>query len=70
MKVKLFSGSLYFVTFIDDPSKKLWVYTMKNKNDDFCIFKIFHLIVEREIRKLLKYLRSVNDEECCSNEFV
>nr|KYP55867.1 Retrovirus-related Pol polyprotein from transposon TNT 1-94 [Cajanus cajan]KYP55887.1 Retrovirus-related Pol polyprotein from transposon TNT 1-94 [Cajanus cajan] len=28
LKVKLFSGVLYFVTFIDDWSRKLWVYAL------------------------------------------
>jgi len=28
LKVKSFSGALYFVTFIDDCSRKLWVYTL------------------------------------------
>nr|KYP52474.1 Retrovirus-related Pol polyprotein from transposon TNT 1-94 [Cajanus cajan] len=28
LKAKSFSGALYFVTFIDDCSKKLWVYAL------------------------------------------
>lgn len=31
LKVKSFSGALYFLTFIDDCSRKLWVYTLKTK---------------------------------------
>ncbi|RDX73793.1 hypothetical protein CR513_46544, partial [Mucuna pruriens] len=32
LKVKSFSGALYFVTFIGDCSRKLWVYTLKTKD--------------------------------------
>lgn len=43
---------------------------MKNKSDVFGIFKFFHVMVEREIRKPLKYLKSDNGVEYYSNEFV
>jgi len=32
LKVKSFTGALYFVTFIDDCSKKLWIYVLKTKD--------------------------------------
>ena len=32
MKTKTLGGSLYFVTFIDDHSRKIWVYTFKTKD--------------------------------------
>ena len=32
MKTKTLGGSLYFVTFIDDHSRKIWVYTLKTKD--------------------------------------
>jgi len=32
LKVKSFTGALYFVTFIDDCSRKLWVYALKTKD--------------------------------------
>ena len=32
-------GLLYFVTFIDDSSKKFWVYFLKHKSDVFEVFK-------------------------------
>ena len=31
-------GSLYFVTFIDDATRKTWVYPMKNKSNVFFYF--------------------------------
>jgi hypothetical protein len=34
-----FGGSSYFVTFIDDYSRKVWVYLLKRKDDVFNVFK-------------------------------
>ena len=31
--------SLYFVTFIDESSRKVWVYFLKHKSDMFEMFK-------------------------------
>ena len=31
-------GSRYYITFIDDSSKKVWVYFLKNKSDIFETF--------------------------------
>lgn len=33
LEVKSFSSSHYFIMFIDNTSRKLWAYAMKNKND-------------------------------------
>ena len=32
-------GSRYYITFIDDSSRKVWVYFLKNKFDVFGTFK-------------------------------
>ena len=60
MEVKSIGGSIYIVTFIDDTSRKVWAYDMKNKSDIFGIFKNFHILVDRETGKFLKCLRSDN----------
>ena len=39
LKVKYFSAALYFVTFIDDCSRKLWVYTLKTNDQVLEKFK-------------------------------
>ena len=41
-------GSLYYVTFIDDATRKVWVYFMKNKFEVFGIFKNWIAKVENE----------------------
>ena len=38
-KVPSFGGSRYFITFIDDATRKLWVYFLKHKYDVFDVFK-------------------------------
>ncbi|RDX93712.1 hypothetical protein CR513_23987, partial [Mucuna pruriens] len=65
LKVKSFSGALYFVTFIDDCSRKLWVYMLKTKDQVLEKFKEFQALVERESGKKLKYIRFDNGGEYC-----
>lgn len=46
MKVELMGSKKYFVTFIDDASRKLWVYTLKIKDKVFLLFQKLHALVE------------------------
>ena len=69
VNIKSLRGALCFVTFIDDESRKVWAYPMKNKSEVFGIFQKFHVVVERETNKLLKFLRTDNGGEYCSNAF-
>ncbi|RDX81950.1 hypothetical protein CR513_37321, partial [Mucuna pruriens] len=41
LNVKSFNSALYFVTFIDDCSRKLWVYVLKTKDQVLKKFKQF-----------------------------
>jgi len=41
MQIELHSGFKYFLTFIDDKSRKSYVYFMKNKYELFKYFKIW-----------------------------
>ena len=59
----------YFLTFIDDASRKLWVYFLKTKHEVFQHFQEFHAMVERETGKKLKCLRTDNGGEYTSNAF-
>ena len=65
LKVKTFSGGLYFVTFIDDHSRKLWVKVLKSKDQVVDAFIEFHVAVERETGKKLKCIRTDNGGEYC-----
>jgi hypothetical protein len=62
----LFGGSSYFVTFIDDYSRKVWVYLLKIKVDVFNILKQFIDLVEKSINRSIKCLRTYNGGEFTS----
>jgi len=51
-------GSKYFITFIDDFSRKIWVYFLKNKSDACEVLKIFKVYVERQNGYFVKTLRT------------
>ena len=62
-------GSQYFVTFIDDFSRKVWVYFIKQKFEIFATFKIWKAKVENLIGRKIKYLRSDNGTEYTDSQF-
>jgi transposase InsO family protein len=68
-QVSSLGGSNYYVTFIDDATRKTWVYCIRQKSDVFDTFKKWKALVENETGKNLKCLRSDNGGEYCSKEF-
>jgi transposase InsO family protein len=68
-QVSSLGGSRYYVTFIDDATRKTWVYCIRQKYDVFDTFKKWKALVENETGKSLKCLRSDNGGEYCSKEF-
>nr|KYP66486.1 Retrovirus-related Pol polyprotein from transposon TNT 1-94 [Cajanus cajan] len=69
MEVESLGGNKYFVTFIDDASRKTWVYLLQAKSQVFQCFQQFHAMVERETGKQLKCIRTDNGGEYISKEF-
>ena len=67
-QVSSLGGSKYYVTFIDDATRKTWVYCIQKKSDVFNTFKKWKALVENEIGEKLKCLISDNGGECCNNE--
>ena len=53
-EVQIFNGDMYFMTFIDDYSKKLWTYMIRSKDQVLHCFQKFHVAVERETELSLK----------------
>ncbi|KAL6333003.1 hypothetical protein AAG906_020022 [Vitis piasezkii] len=41
VRVASLGGSMYFVSFIDDYSRKIWVYFMRHKSETFAKFKLW-----------------------------
>ena len=56
--------------FIDDYSRKTWVYFLQEKFEIFSTFKNFITLVEKEEDKFIKILRSDRGGEYNSQEFV
>ena len=63
------SGYVYYVSFINDFSRKTWIYFLKNKDEVFNKFKEFKAFIENNTEKNMKTIRLDNDEEFTSNEF-
>jgi hypothetical protein len=64
------SGYVYYVSFIDDYSRKTWVYFLKSKDEMFGKFKEFKGFIENLAERKIKILRSDNGGEYTSKEFV
>lgn len=63
-------GKRYFITFIDDFSRKTWEYFLQEKSEAFDIFKRFKVLVEKETGSPLKVLRTDSGGEFNSQEFT
>ncbi len=63
------SGCLYYVIFIDDYSRKCWIYFLKAKSDTFDKFKEYKVFIEKQIGKHIKTLRTDNEGDFESIQF-
>ena len=54
------SGYEYYVTFIDDYSRKTWIYFLKNMSEVFQKFKEFKALRENHSERRIKILRLDN----------
>ncbi|HEY0433295.1 MAG TPA: reverse transcriptase domain-containing protein [Chitinophagaceae bacterium] len=62
-------GARYFLTFIDDHTRKTQVYFLKRKSEVIEKFKEFRAIIENQSGTTIKELRSDNGTEYVSKEF-
>jgi hypothetical protein len=60
------SGYVYYVSFIDDYSRKTWVYLLKSKDEVFSKFKEFKALIENLFERKIKILRLDNGGEYTS----
>ncbi|PKI53784.1 hypothetical protein CRG98_025790 [Punica granatum] len=56
-------GCVYLQTFINDYSMKVWVYFLKHKDEVYETFKQWKTLLEKEIGKIVKRLRTDNGLE-------
>lgn len=69
MSVNSFGGARYYVTFIDDYSRKVFVYTIENKNQAVKCFVDFKNLSENQLNKKIKVLRTDNGLEYINASF-
>ena len=62
-------GSLYYVTFTNDFSRKVWVYFLKQKSEVFTKFKLWKAKVENQTGRKIKYLTTDNGTEYTDLQF-
>jgi hypothetical protein len=70
MPVKSLGGPSCYVIFIDDYSRKTWLYLLKTKYKVFNKFQEFKDKIENLTNKKIKTLRTDNGGEYTSKEFV
>ena len=63
LEAKSLSGAEYFVTFIDDKSRYVWIYILKNKSEVLKKFLEWKSMVEKSSGEKIKTLRSDNGGE-------
>jgi hypothetical protein len=69
MRTTSHSGTRYFLTFIDNLSRKIHVYLLKAKGEAFEKFKQYKASMENEIGHKIKVLRFNNRGEFVSKKF-
>ena len=62
-------GANYMFTIIDDFSRKIWVFFFKQKSDVIATFKEWKIMIEKQIGKQVKLLRTNNGLEFFYDEF-
>ena len=68
-KTASLGGRHWFVTFVNDYSRRCWVYTMTKKSEVLDLFVEWKKRLELQTRRKIKTLRSDNDGEYTSNPF-
>ena len=68
-KTASLGGKHYFVTFVDDFSRIVWVSTLKSKDEVFETFLVWKKMVENQTGRKIKVLRSDNGTEYRNDQF-
>ena len=69
MSLVSLGGYEYYVIFIDDYSKRTWIYFLKTKGEVFSRFKEFKALVEKQTGRKIRVLRSDSDGEYIDGVF-
>ena len=60
---------MYYVSFIDDFSRNIWIYFLRKKSEVFSKFKEFKALVDNQSENKIKVLRTDHGGEFYGNEF-
>jgi len=52
----------YFLTFINDLNRKIWIYFLKHKSETFAKFNEFKAEAEKQSEKYVKILSQMEEE--------
>ena len=69
MPTKSMGGAMYFISFVDDFSRKIWVQLLKSKDEALAALKRFHAFVTTQTGRKLKCLHTNNGGDYTSAEF-
>lgn len=70
MRTKSIAGNKYFMLIVDDFTRMIWVYFLRNKSEAFNSFKKLKSMTELQSGYKVKCLRSDRGGEFLSSEFV
>ncbi|GJZ55954.1 retrovirus-related pol polyprotein from transposon TNT 1-94 [Tanacetum coccineum] len=68
-QVESLGGKRYFLSIVDDYSRRVWVYILRFKHEAFGKFKEWKQLVENQTGRTVKKLRTDNGLEFCNREF-
>ena len=69
IKVPTYRGNRYFIIFVDEYSRMLWLYMIKVKSDALEVFQKFKMLAEKQCSMKLKILRTYGGGEYTSRDF-
>ncbi|GJT44281.1 retrotransposon protein, putative, ty1-copia subclass [Tanacetum coccineum] len=69
LQVESLGGKMYFLSIVDDYSRRVWVYILKFEHEAFGKFKEWKQLVENQTGRTVKKLRTDNGLEFCNREF-
>ncbi|GJS09741.1 retrovirus-related pol polyprotein from transposon TNT 1-94 [Tanacetum coccineum] len=68
-QVESLGGKRYFLSIVDDYSRRVWVYILRFKHEAYGKFKEWKQLVENQTGRTVKKLRTDNGLEFCNWEF-
>jgi len=69
LEVPSLGGNKYLISFVDEFSRKTWLYLIKAKSEAFDMFQKFKVLIEKQSGKSIKVLRTDGGVEYTSKVF-